>query len=95
MINTHDVFVAYAGPDRGIAAELINELHSRRVTVWWDGLLNAEDSFQAAVPDMLSSCRVFTIIVSPRTWDGQHYATEELAIAIQLARASGIVIAPV
>jgi len=95
MIKTHDVFVAYAGPDRDVAVKLVRELHSRRVTVCWDGLLNAEDSFDSAIPDMLSTCRVFTVIVSPITWDGQHYATEELTMAVQLARNSRIVIAPV
>ncbi|MGH3614290.1 MAG: hypothetical protein ACRDRK_17215 [Pseudonocardia sp.] len=58
MIKTHAVFVAYAGPDRDVAAKLIGELHARRVTVWWDDLLNAEDTFESTVPDMGSALRI-------------------------------------
>lgn len=95
MIFTHDVFVAYAGPDRGLAVELVRELQARRLSVCWDGVLKAEDSFDTAIPTMLSACRMFTIIVSLSTWNGQHHATDELAIAVQHARYSHMVIIPI
>lgn len=57
MIKTHDVFVAYAGPDRDVAVKLIGELHSRRVTVWWDDLLVGRQIHPQCIPEQLSGQR--------------------------------------
>jgi hypothetical protein len=41
MAAQHDVFVAYAGPDRDLAEELVARLRQRGVAVRWDGHLQA------------------------------------------------------
>ena len=95
MPKTHDIFVAYAGPDRAVATELVTELHKRGILAVWDGSIPSEETFSNAIPELIAASRVFTILVSPGTWIGQHYATEELSLAVQYARSSGIAISPV
>jgi hypothetical protein len=81
----YDVFVGYAGPDHVLAERLVNLLHGR-VAVWWDRFLAPDESFDGAIPEILRNSRVLAILVSSHTWDGQTYASEELAIAIAHAR---------
>jgi hypothetical protein len=81
----YDIFVGYAGPDHALAERLVNLLHGR-VAVWWGRFLAPDESFDSAIPEILRNSRVLTILVSTHTWDGHTYASEELAIAIALAR---------
>lgn len=92
---THDAFVAYAGSDLAQAKNLVSELQARRVSVLWDHLLHAEESFTTAIPSAILSSRVLALLVSQKTWDGQHYATQELTLAIEVARKGDMMIVPV
>lgn len=95
MPASHDVFVAFAGPDREFATALAERLLIRGLAVCWKGQLLAEQKFTPALTDFVSSCLVFVVVVSPDTWATQHYAAEELATAVELARADKIAIIPV
>jgi len=95
MPAAYDVFVAFAGPDREFAKTLAERLLIRGLAVRWEGHLLAEQKFTTALTDFVSSCLVFVVVVSPHTWATQHYAAEELATAVELARADKIVIIPV
>lgn len=94
-VYTHDTFVAYAGADRSAAEALVAALQARRVSVLWDHLLHAEESFDTAIPRAIASCRVLALLVSDKTWDGQHYASQELTLAIEGARKGDMMIVPV
>lgn len=95
MHKTYDVFLAYASPDRDVAAQLVSELQKRGLLVSWDGNLVPDESFDTSIPQLIASSRVFAVLVSSLTWDGQQYASEELAAAIQYARRSEMSISPV
>lgn len=90
----YDVFLGYAGPDRDLAERLAGLLHGR-VAMWWDHFLLPDESFDIAIPRILSSSRVFALIVNPRTWGTQYYASDELNRAVQLARDGKMRIVPI
>lgn len=90
----YDLFLAYAGPDHGHAKSLVEHLHGR-ITVYWDGFMRPEEDFDRVIPSRLRASRVFTVLVSATTWDGQHYASEELGMAVALARQHRLTIVPI
>lgn len=65
------------------------------LTVYWDGFMRPDEAFDDSIPQKLSDCGTFAILVSEDTWDGQHYASEELAVAVNLARQRQLAIIPV
>jgi len=64
-----------------MAKALADLLHGG-VTVYGIAALHPEDVFDEIIPDRFKSCRVFVVLVSSNTWNGQHYASEELAIVV-------------
>jgi hypothetical protein len=93
-VRAYDLFLAYAGADLPTARALVNELHGR-VSVFWDHFIPPDESFQSAIPRALRSSLVFAVLVSTNTWKDQHYTSDEVALAVELARERKMRVVPI
>ncbi|MCB9527620.1 MAG: TIR domain-containing protein, partial [Myxococcales bacterium] len=86
-----DVFVVFAGPDRGRAATLCRALHEAGLRVFSEHDLKAGDVWDTVLPARLRAARAVVILISEK-WgsaggrDESWYGPEEVALAIRAAR---------
>jgi len=90
-VETWDFFIAHAGPDAKLAADLHNALKLQDdVTVFLDARqLAPGEPWQVALKAALSRSRVSVVLISPHT-DDAWYQQEEIALAIDLVRDEAI-----
>ena len=64
------VFLSYRKKDRKYANELLRSIHSdpafRNIAVWYDEFLVPGESFRENIQQMMESCKLFTLLVTPR-----------------------------
>lgn len=69
MSRTMDAFIAYGGPDRHLAAALVDELRRRGLRVRWDRDLAQPPSWLQQLPRWLVSARRVIVLLSDRVVD--------------------------
>jgi TIR domain len=81
----HDVFISYCQSDRDRVASLAESLLASGWSVWWDPLLRAGESFDAAIENKLRSCEVVLVCWS-RSAIRSEYVLDEARFALKLGK---------
>jgi uncharacterized protein (TIGR03032 family) len=89
-LPARDVFVSYAGPDRGLAAALVASLEAAQVGTWWDGKLSLDEPFEHQIQRVLAETKVIVAIVSPHA-----LASEWVRWELSQASQNGLHVVPV
>lgn len=80
------VFVVFAGPDRDRAATLCHALRETGLRVFSEHDLRPGDKWDVVLPIRLRAALAVVVLISERWAGDNHYAPEEVAIAIDHAR---------
>jgi hypothetical protein len=71
-----DVFISYSHKDSDYAHRLADELRSRQVDVWIDDRIDYGDQWPRVIQDNLAACRVFIVVMSPRSFNSMWVQNE-------------------
>ncbi len=101
MADPIDIFICYAGPDKGTALRVRRMLKAAGLNPWCDAAdLLPDDPWDRVIPGVLQRARAVVVLITPG-WpivgeeNESYYGPEEVAIAIGRAREIGTSLVPV